>query len=247
MPNTTDVLPKPCEHCGKMLAARTFELCGQETFCGWEACDCEGAVEDQLKWEREQCELEQQAENIAWEQKIADSGIPARYRDATHDWAERLANRVEEGKGFYIHGKNGTGKTKLACAAGIILIKRGYVVRFQVATKLLEELRAFSDESRQLLKRLANCDVLIIDDLGKEGASTPRGAEKLFDLFNDRYNADTSIKRRPVIVTSNFTRGQVASAVSEGGAGVAIASRLAEMTQAVALEGKDRRISDVKE
>lgn len=247
MPNTIDVEPRPCEHCGRLLEPRSFDLCGHETFCGWEACDCEGAEQDRLRFEQEQREHRKTAEEVAWQRRLDASGIPPRFKDADHPWAQRLANRVEEGKGFYIHGKNGTGKTELACAAGIILMERGYNVNFQVATKLLEELRAFSDESKQLLKRLSECDVLIIDDLGKEGASTPRAAEKLFDIFNDRYNADTRIKRKPVIVTSNFTRGQVASAVSEGGAGVAIASRLAEMTQTIQLEGEDRRIQHGKD
>ena len=81
----------------------------------------------------------------------------------------------------------------------------------------------------------------MVDDLGKEGAATPRAAEKLFDLFNDRYNEQTLERPRPILVTSNFPRGQVAARVSEGGAGVAIASRLKEITEAVAMDGEDWR------
>ena len=142
---------------------------------------------------------------------------------------------------MYLHGPNGTGKTTLACAAALICLRNGMGVRFAVATKLLDELREFGQDQRGLLESLAACDLLVVDDLGKEGAATPRAAEKLFDLFNDRYNSQTLAHPRPVLVTSNFPRGHVAARVSQGGAGVAIASRLKEMTEAVEMGGEDRR------
>ena len=46
-----------------------------------------------------------------------------------------------------------------------------------------------------------------------------------------------------MLVTSNFPRGNVAARVSQGGAGVAIASRLKEMTEAVEMGGEDWRKS----
>lgn len=250
MPSTTNGIPLPdprsCDHCGKELRPLTTELCGNVVFCGWEPCACPGALDDQRRWEEEH-EAAMRASDAApteasIERRIEAAGIPPRYRDATHEWAEHMANLVQEGYGFYVHGENGTKKTLLACSAGILCIQRGMTVRFEVATKLLDRLRGFDAEARALADQLAECDLLIVDDLGKEGAATPRAAEKLFDIFNDRYNAQYRLRRRPVIVTSNFPRGEVADRVSIGGAGLAIASRLKEMTKAFKMPGEDGRL-----
>ena len=211
-------------------------------FAGWEPCGCPGAQAARAEWEAGRRRGEEAAAIAAWGRKVEQSGIPPRYREAIHPWAARLAGRIAEGTGFYLHGGNGTLKTTLACAAALICLRNGMSVRFAVATKLLDELREFGDGQRDLLSGLAKCDLLIVDDLGKEGAATPRAAEKLFDLFNDRYNEQTLAHPRPIVVTSNFPRNEVAGRVSEGGAGIAIASRLRETTEAVLMDDGDRRL-----
>lgn len=234
--------PKPCAHCGRVLSPLTADLNGRTVFAGWEPCGCPGAQAARAEWEAERRRGEEAAALAAWERKIEQSGIPPRYREATHPWAARLAQRVSAGDGIYLHGRNGSGKTTLACAAALICLRNGLSVRFAVASKLLDELREFGEGQRDLLAGLAKCDLLVVDDLGKEGAATPRAAEKLFDLFNDRYNEQTMAHPRPIIVTSNFPRNDVANRVSQGGAGVAIASRLKETTDDVVMDDKDWRL-----
>lgn len=256
MPSTTDGLrfakppklpgPSPCPHCGAVRAARTVDTAAGPIFAGWEPCGCEGAKDERARWEADRARAARFAEDAVWERRLERSGIPPRYREATHRWAERMAGMAMDGQGFYVWGRNGTGKTTLACAAALICMRRGLDVRFATATRLLDELRDFGDAQRRLLDAMAKCDLLVVDDLGKEGAATPRAAEKLFDLFNERYNGQTLTAPRPVIVTSNFPRGGVAGRVSEGGAGVAIASRLNEMCRAVEMGGEDRRLSNGK-
>lgn len=234
--------PKPCAHCGRVLSPLTADLNGRTVFAGWEPCGCPGAQAARAEWEAERRRGEEASALAAWERKIEQSGIPPRYREATHPWAARLAQRVSAGDGIYLHGRNGSGKTTLACAAALICLRNGLSVRFAVASKLLDELREFGEGQRDLLAGLAKCDLLVVDDLGKEGAATPRAAEKLFDLFNDRYNEQTMAHPRPIIVTSNFPRNDVANRVSQGGAGVAIASRLKETTDDVVMDDKDWRL-----
>ena len=236
--------PKPCPHCGAVRPTRTADLCGRSVFVGWEPCQCPGAQEERAAYERGRAREAHASEVAAWSRKLERAAIPPKYREAVHPWAQRMAQRIAEGQGFYIHGPNGTGKTTLACAAALICLRGGMSVRFAVATKLLDALREFGAESRGLAEGLAKCDLLVIDDLGKEGAAAPRAAEKLFNLFNDRANEATLAHPKPVIVTSNFPRGNVAAAVSEGGAGIAIASRLAEMTEVVPMEGEDWRLKN---
>lgn len=244
MRSTTRPEPKACPHCGAMRPALTAELCGRQVFAGWEPCSCPGATAERAEQEAQRRREENAAVVAAWERRLDASGIPPRYRSASHPWAARLAERIAAGDGMYLHGGNGTGKTMLACAAALRCMRAGMSVRFVVATKLLDELREFGDRQRAMLESLAKCDLLVVDDLGKEGASTPRAAEKLFDLFNDRYNAQTLAEPKPLLVTSNFPRGEVAARVSQGGAGVAIASRLREITESVLMDGDDRRISN---
>ncbi|NBJ66131.1 ATP-binding protein [Adlercreutzia caecimuris] len=234
--------PKPCPHCGRVLQPLTADLNGREVFAGWEPCGCDGAAAARAEWEAERRRADEAASAASWERKLDASGIPPRFRDARHPWARRLAERIAAGDGLYLHGGNGTGKTTLACAAALICLRNGMSVRFAVATKLLDELREFGEAQRELLAALARCDLLVVDDLGKEGAATPRAAEKLFDLFNDRYNSQTLVHPRPFVVTSNFPRNEVAVRVSDGGSGVAIASRLRETTEAVLMGGEDWRI-----
>ena len=245
MPSTTRGTvpgPRPCPHCERVLAPITADLCGREVFAGWEPCGCPGAEAARAEWEAERDRADNAARIASWERRLEASGIPPRYREASHPRAPRLAERIAAGDGLYLHGPNGTGKTTLACAAALICMRNGMGVRFAVATELLDELREFGEGQRDLIAGLERCDLLLIDDLGKEGAATPRAAEKLFDLFNRRYNSQTLVRPRPVVVTSNFPRGHVAARVSQGGAGVAIASRLKEMTEAVEMGGEDWRI-----
>ncbi len=252
MPATTDGLrfdagklpsPSPCPHCGAVRAVRTVEVAGRPLFAGFEPCGCPAAAEERARWEADRARAARFAEESAWERKLERAGIPPRYREASHPWAPKMAAMAMEGQGFYLHGGNGTGKTTLACAAALICLRKGLDMRFAVATKLLDELRDFGDAQRRQLAAMAKCDLLVVDDLGKEGAATPRAAEKLFDLFNDRYNNQTLVTPRPVVVTSNFPRGDVAARVSEGGAGMAVASRLKEMCRAVEMDGEDWRLN----
>lgn len=234
--------PRPCPHCGRVLQPRYLDVAGYRAFAGWEPCGCPAAVEEDGRRAAERARAEREAQSAAWLRKVERSGIPPRYREATHERAAGLAGELGQGHGYYLWGGNGTGKTTLACAAALICLARGMTVRFVTATRLLSRLRDF-ESSEEALGELLECDLLVVDDLGKEGASTPYAAEKLFDMFNERWNGQTLSHPKPLLVTSNFERFEVAERVSSGGAGVAIASRLAGMTRSVEIGGDDGRIA----
>ena len=80
--------------------------------------------------------------------------------------------------------------------------------------------------------------MLVLDDLGKE-APTAYACERLFDIVNERYNA-----MLPIVVTSNYSRGEIARKLTEGDVGRSIASRLCEMTRSVHMDGTDRRLAN---
>ena len=194
--------PIECPHCGAERAPITAPIAvkGREEriFAGWAPCACEGARAERDAWEAEQERAARGAAEAARLARLEASGIPERYRCAEHPWAARLAERIAGGQGFYLFGPNGTGKTTLACAAARICLDRGMSVRFAVSTSLLESLREFGKDARSLADDLAGCDLLVIDDLGKEGAGTPRAPEK------KQQNTLTRERKSDIFITKRY-------------------------------------------
>jgi DNA replication protein DnaC len=99
-------------------------------------------------------------------------------------------------------GGYGCGKTHLAAAIANRRVSQNQVALFVVVPDLLDHLRAtYSPHSTvtydQRFEQVRNSSLLILDDLGAH-SSTPWAQEKLFQLFNYRYNAQL-----PTVVTSN--------------------------------------------
>lgn len=95
----------------------------------------------------------------------------------------------------------GNGKTHLAAGIANYVANQGEPVLFIVVPDLLDHLRAtFNPTSSQrydkLFDEIKTAALLVLDDLGTESA-TPWAREKLYQLFNYRYNA-----RLPTIITT---------------------------------------------
>ena len=99
-------------------------------------------------------------------------------------------------------GDYGCGKTHLAAAIANEQTRRGEPVLFVVVSDLLDHLRAtFSPDSQvrfdKRFEQVRRAPLLVLDDLGTHSAS-PWAQEKLYQLFNHRYNA-----RLPTIITTS--------------------------------------------
>ena len=96
-------------------------------------------------------------------------------------------------------GPPGTGKTGLAIGLARKAALNGFRVRFYNAQDLLDELyTSLADRATsRLLKRLANYDLLVIDELGYLSLK-PEQANSFFKLMEMRYN------RKPTIITTNL-------------------------------------------
>lgn len=97
-------------------------------------------------------------------------------------------------------GTYGCGKTHLAAAIGNYRKGMGDNPVFVVVPDLLDHLRAtFSPSSStsydDLFNRVKSAPILILDDLGTQSA-TPWAREKLYQIFNERYNA-----KLPTVIT----------------------------------------------
>jgi DNA replication protein DnaC len=105
-------------------------------------------------------------------------------------------------------GEYGCGKTHLAAAIANQRTARGLPALFIVVPDLLDHLRAtFSPMSQVRFDRrfeeVRTAPLLVLDDLGTESAS-PWAQEKLYQLFNYRYNA-----RLPTVITMAQPIGKV--------------------------------------
>jgi DNA replication protein DnaC len=110
--------------------------------------------------------------------------------------------RDPTGRWLLLHGNCGAGKTHLAAAIALRVMEQGKSVYFAVVPDLLDHLRSTFDPNSgvaydQRFDDIRNAWLLVLDDLGTEN-TTPWAREKLYQIFNHRYN-----EQLPTVVTSN--------------------------------------------
>jgi DNA replication protein DnaC len=210
------------------------------------------------------------------------TGVPPRYRscrfenfnpgnqDALRDalfttraWVDDFYR--EDGRfaetGLLFSGPTGVGKTHLACAALLELVRR-YSLRgrFVDFTALIHDIQATFDPSSpesksEVLQPAMDAQLLVLDELGSQ-RTTPWVADVLYLLLNHRYS-----RRLPTLFTTNCLlqrRAPAAERVVNLDAGAApaprtrepledrvqatLVSRLHEMAAPVVLEARDHRV-----
>jgi DNA replication protein DnaC len=176
------------------------------------------------------------------------NAVPTRYDDATTTdptvlaWAGQVARNPSKARSLLLTGTTGTGKTHQAWGALRAVAEAGpdrYEIIATTAADMYGSLRPGGSASgaEYELKRLNRIPILLLDDLGSAKASE-WVEETTYRLINNRYNACL-----PTIFTSNLptkaSNGPDLSSVL----GDRIVSRLAEMTDIVAMVGADRRRS----
>ena len=136
-----------------------------------------------------------------------------------------------------LHGQCGVGKTHLAVAIALHAMEHHKLkVLFAVVPDLLDHLRSTFDPSAgvgydERFHQVRNAPLLVLDDLGTENA-TPWAREKLFQIFNHRYN-----ERLPTVITTNQDLRRIEERVL---------SRLLDtrLTRLVEIDGEDFRRRD---
>lgn len=173
---------------------------------------------------------------------LSGTGVPELYWGVEPDTA-RAGKIAETGKGLYIVGGNGTYKTRTACSIAKALAEVGWKVRFASSVKMLSEFKdtyGTSKSESEVFEELSGCDMLVIDDLGKENPTSWAGA-MLYAVIDGRYGAG-----KPVIITTNYTEDELVARIAQGSdesTARALVSRLFEMTENMRLDGPDRRMS----
>jgi DNA replication protein DnaC len=117
---------------------------------------------------------------------------------------------AEDPQGWlFLQGGCGVGKTHLAVAIALHVIEtRSASVLFTVVPDLLDHLRStfgpnVAVDYDKRFDDVRNAWLLILDDLGTEN-TTPWAREKLYQIFNHRYN-----EQLPTVITSNRDFGDI--------------------------------------
>src|SRR5215831_15845081 len=133
-------------------------------------------------------------------------------------------------------GPTAVGKSGLATGILLKAIENGYRCQFVKAQDLFDEMYAsLADRStRQLVKRLARLDVLLIDELGYLNLK-PEQSNIFFKLMEERY------QRRPSIITTNLEYDEWPNFIGNRPMVEALLSRLRHHCHTVRINGPSLR------
>jgi DNA replication protein DnaC len=183
------------------------------------------------------------------------SVIPPRYRGVSFDrppateiepmvvrvvrsWVEDLEANLDAGRGLWLMGDTGTGKTTLAMLVSKAALQDSRSVAIYSLPKLLARIRRTYDSEPggdsylSFFERLTSVDLLHIDDLGAEKRSD-WVLEQLYALVNERYES-----QRSMLVTTNLDQQQLEEQI-----GPRTVSRLVEICgDPLPLFGPDQRV-----
>lgn len=269
--NTPPKNPTHCQFCNKALYQKGVVIPMANRVIAWldyERCNCKKAKEYWRRhdWEEmKQQEIKRQEEENRKKRErineiLGNSKIGKRFINRTFEnfkvddenkrayynakaYADNFSKFKEKGEGIYFSGNNGTGKTHLAVAIALQLMKKGIPVICMTSNKMLQEIKRTYDKNRniseyQLLEAYKGVDLLVIDDIGQENC-TDWAIAQLYDIINDRYE-----RCLPTIVTTNLNEQDLIDSWSEKAnywTAKAIVSRLHEMTMGITMNGRDRR------
>ena len=163
---------------------------------------------------------------------ISPRAIMARGYDICRDYAERFS--LSSGN-LLFNGGTGLGKTFLSACIAREVAARGYSVAYETASHFFSKLEKHrfhpDEETAEQVKRLNECDLLIIDDLGTELPGQFVTAA-LYTLVNDRLLAG-----KPMVISTNLTIDELGQRYSPQ-----IRSRLQGSFQLLPFVGQDIRV-----
>ncbi len=149
-------------------------------------------------------------------------------------YVQRIDENLDSGKGLWLFGDVGTGKTTLAMLASQAALRAGRSVVIHSLPRLLNLIRdAIESEAGMVgfLERLTAVDLLHVDDLGAEN-TTDWVLEQLYSIINTRYEDE-----RAMIVTTNLGFEELTQQLGER----TVSRLIAICGDPLPLHGEDKR------
>lgn len=137
----------------------------------------------------------------------------------------------KSGKGIFLFGDTGRGKTYTLFAINKRFREIGMQSKVENWVELLLELRERTQYLRDAINELLNTNILMIDDLGSE-RQTEWSQEILYTIINIAYE-----REKKIFIATNLSLEKFTLVYGDR-----IFSRLMEMCEPYELKGKDRRI-----
>ena len=162
--------------------------------------------------------------------------VPRVIMEKTYQTCRRYAFGFHEKAGnLLFSGNTGLGKTFLSACIARTVADQGHSVVYESAGKLFQTLEKArfeaNDENRRAAAKYAECDLLIVDDLGTELPGQFVTAA-LYSLINDRL-----LEAKPTIISTNLSEEELVRRYNPQ-----IASRLRGSYKRVAFVGDDIRL-----
>jgi DNA replication protein DnaC len=226
---------------------------GGEAPCPLGLCDGTGFLVDETTNTASDCGC--RAGRIATARTRSLAGrIPRRYQGVSFDrapvsdiariapdqirsirrYVRDIGENLDSGKGLWIQGDVGTGKTTLAMLVSKAALDAGRSVAIYSLPRLLNLLRESMDSEQgklDFLDRLTAVDLLHVDDLGAENR-TDWVMEQLYSIVNARYESE-----RAIVATTNLMPDELSERL-----GSRTVSRLVEICgDLIPLFGEDKR------
>jgi DNA replication protein DnaC len=184
----------------------------------------------------------------ALEWRIRRANLPERWSLETFPFARQPGvNRkqirafaelefIAKAENIVLVGPTGVGKTGLSCGLLLKALENGHRCQFIRAQDLFDEMYAsLADRStRQLLKRLARLDVLLIDEFGYLTLK-PEQSNIFFKLMEERYH------RHSTIITTNLGYDEWQNFLGNKSMVEALLSRVRHYCHTVAINGPSLR------
>jgi DNA replication protein DnaC len=221
--------------------------------CPHELCDGSGFLIDEATNTASDCRCRAGRIALARTRGLA-ARIPRRYQGVSFDrppvsdiartapeqirvirrYVQSIESNLDAGRGLWLVGDVGTGKTTLAMLVSKAALETGRSVAIYSLPRLLNLIRETIDSEAgklDFLDRLAAVDLLQIDDLGAE-SKTDWVLEQLYSIVNARYESE-----RAIVATTNLMPDMLAEQI-----GPRTVSRLQEICDdPLAFFGEDKR------
>ena len=161
--------------------------------------------------------------------EIFAKNIPANIRSLKWD---KLDVKVKNSGSYLFIGDVGTGKTVNAIWLARKALYQGKTARFMTVTECLNKMNDNNLSGKSLFNEILDCDLLILDDLGRE-KYTEKRLENFFSLINRSYG-----DMREIIITANNECLEKLNTISDFNA---IADRIMGMCKKIEFKGQSFR------